>query len=603
MELRNVAIIAHVDHGKTTLVDGILKQTGVFRENQVVNERVLDSNDLERERGITILSKNTAVFYHDYKINIVDTPGHADFGGEVERILTMVDGALLVVDASEGPMPQTRFVLKKALEQGVKPIVVLNKVDRPAARPDQVLDEVFDLFLALGANDEQLDFPVLYASALAGAASVSLEQVEQDIASGQGRLHELLDVIIAEVPAPTGDVHKPLQFLVTNLDYDDYIGRLAIGRVHNGILKQGEKVAVVRGGTDKMLVGKVAQLYSFESLRRVPADQVSAGDIAAISGIEEISIGDTIADSVSPQALPPLRVDEPTLTMLFRVNDSPFAGREGDFLTSRQLRDRLFKEQIKDVALKVQETEAPDIVKVSGRGELHLSILIEKMRREGYELAVSKPEAITHQGPSGLEEPLEYLVVDLPQEYVGAIMEELGTRKGEMQNMVPLGEDRMKLEFIVPTRGLIGFNSQFLTATNGKGVMYYSFHGYGPHRGEIGSRISGALVAWEEGAATSYAISSIQERGTLFVGPGTEVYEGMVVGINSRPGDMDVNIAKKKHVTNMRSSTSEIAVKLDPPKVLSLEEAIAFITEDELVEVTPKNIRIRKAILGKKRRK
>ena len=603
MELRNVAIIAHVDHGKTTLVDGILKQTGVFRANQVVNERVLDSNDLERERGITILAKNTAVFYHDYKINIVDTPGHADFGGEVERILTMVDGALLVVDAFEGPMPQTRFVLKKALDQGIKPIVVLNKVDRPMARPNEVLDQVFELFLSLGADDEQLDFPVLYASALSGVATVSLEQTLKGLEQGDGNLHELLDVIIKEVPAPVGDPTQPLQLLVTNLDYDDYIGRLAIGRVQNGILNQGEKVAVVRGGTAKNISGKVAQLYTFESLQRVPANQVPAGDIVAIAGIEDISIGDTIADAENAQPLPPITVDEPTLTMLFRVNDSPFVGREGQFLTSRQLRDRLFKEQIKDVALRVQETDAPDVVRVSGRGELHLSILIEKMRREGFELAVSKPEAITRQGAAGLEEPLEYLTVDLPQEYVGTIMEELGRRKGSLQDMHPVGAERVKLEFIVPTRGLIGFNGHFLTATNGKGVMYYSYHGYGAYRGEIAGRQNGVLVAWEQGIATAYAISSIQERGILLVAPGTEVYEGMIVGVNSRPGDIDVNIAKKKHVTNMRSATADIAVKIDAPKTMTLEEAIAFITDDELVEITPESIRMRKAVLGKKARR
>ncbi len=603
MELRNIAIIAHVDHGKTTLVDGILKQSGVFRENQAVDDRILDSFDLERERGITILAKNTAVFYRGYKINIVDTPGHADFGGEVERVLTMVDGALLVVDAVEGPMPQTRFVLKKALEQGLKPIVVLNKIDRPFARPDQVLDEVFELFLALGANDEQLDFPVIYASGIAGVASLDLDRALQQLSAGGGNLQDLLEVIVGQVPPPQGEPTQPLQVLITNLDYDDYIGRLAIGRVENGVLRQGSKVAIVRGGSEKFVIGKAAQLYTFESLRRVSAAEVPAGDILALAGIEDIAIGDTITDPDHPRALPPLTIDEPTLTMLFRVNDSPFAGREGKYLTSRHLRDRLLKEQVKDVALRVQETDAPDVVRVSGRGELHLSILIERMRREGYELAISKPEAITKEGPNGVEEPLELLTIDLPQEYVGAVMEEVGRRKGEMQNMTPYGEDRVKLDFIVPTRGLIGFNGKFLTLTNGKGVMYYSFYGYGAHRGEIGGRINGALVAWEQGIATAYAITSIQERGTLFIEPGVEVYEGMIIGINARPGDMDVNIAKKKHVTNMRSSTAEIAIKIDAPKQLSLEEAIAFITEDELVEVTPKSIRMRKAVLDKKKRR
>lgn len=603
MELRNIAIIAHVDHGKTTLVDGILKQSGVFRENQAVNERVLDSFDLERERGITILAKNTAVFYRGYKINIVDTPGHADFGGEVERVLTMVDGALLVVDAVEGPMPQTRFVLKKALERGLKPIVVVNKIDRQFARPAQVLDEVFELFLALGADDEQLDFPVVYASGIAGVASLDLDKALEQLSAGNGNLQDLLEVIVGHVPAPQGDPSRPLQVLVTNLDYDDYVGRLAIGRVENGVLRQGSRVAIVRGGADKFVLGKAAQLYTFESLRRVPAQEVVAGDILALAGLEDIAIGDTITDPDNPRALPPLTVDEPTLTMLFRVNDSPFAGREGKYLTSRHLRERLFKEQVKDVALRVQETDAPDVFRVSGRGELHLSILIEKMRREGYELAISKPEAITKQGPNGLEEPLELLTIDLPQEYVGAVMEEVGRRKGEMQNMTPFGEGRIKLDFIIPTRGLIGFNGKFLTLTNGKGVIYYSFYGYGSHRGPIEGRNNGALIAWEQGVATAYAITSIQERGTLFIEPGVEVYEGMIIGANSRPQDMDVNIAKKKHVTNMRSSTAEITVKLDAPKQMSLEDALEFIAEDELVEVTPKSIRMRKAVLDKKKRR
>ncbi len=602
MQLRNIAIIAHVDHGKTTLVDGILRQTGVFRQNEQVQERVLDSNDLERERGITILSKNTAILYDDYKINIVDTPGHADFGGEVERILGMVDGALLVVDAFEGPMPQTRFVLQKALTQRVKPLVVVNKVDRSDARPHEVVDEVLDLFIDLGADDDLLEFPVLYASARAGIAARTPEDVLERLHTGGGSVMPLLDAIIEHVPAPEGNEFEPLQLLVSNLDYDPYIGRIAIGRVRNGQLAPGQNVLVVRGESDKLQKERVGRVYTFANLQRVEAPQAKAGDIVAVSGIEQIEIGDTIADTESPQALPPVEVDEPTLTMLFRVNDSPFAGREGDYLTSRHLKDRLEREKRINVALRVRETDSPDIFEVSGRGELHLSILLENMRREGYELAVSKPRAVVKETEEGLMEPLERLAIDVPSEFMGTVMEKIGARKGELAHMHHMADGRVKLEFVVPTRGLIGFNSQFLTDTKGTGIMYYSFYGYGPYRGDIAHRTCGALVAWEAGTATSYAISNIQERGTLFIRPATEVYEGMVIGENAREGDLDVNIAKQKHVTNMRSSTKDIAVKIDEPRTLTLEEALAFVAEDELVEITPKSIRLRKQMLNKNKR-
>ncbi|MGE5552938.1 MAG: translational GTPase TypA [Betaproteobacteria bacterium] len=599
MELRNVAIIAHVDHGKTTLVDAILKQTGAFRSNQSVAERVLDSNDLERERGITILAKNTAVFYRETKINIVDTPGHADFGGEVERILSMVDGALLVVDAFEGPMPQTRFVLMKALAQGIKPIVVVNKVDRPDARPEEVVDEVLDLFLDLGADEEQLEFPVLYASARAGAADTSLARVRMALAGGGGSILPLLDAILEHAPAPDGDPDHPLQLLVTNLDYDDYVGRIAIGRLQNGRICQGQAVGVVRGSEGALRPGKIGQLYVFETLKRVPAAEAAAGEIVALSGLPEVNIGDTVTSPDDPHPLPPLEVEEPTLTMIFRVNDSPFAGREGQYLTSRHLRDRLFREQQVNVALRVRETESPDAFEVSGRGELQMSILIENMRREGYEFAVSKPQVILKQEGGQLLEPLENLLVDVPTAYVGAVIEALGARKAELTDLTPLGSDRTRLKFTVPTRGLIGFHSRFLALTNGNGVMYYSFAGYGPHRGELPHRTNGALVAWEAGTATAYAIAGIQERATLFVEPGVEVYEGMVIGENSREEDLDVNIAKQKRVTNLRSSTAEIAVRLDAPRRLSLEDALSWLGPDELLEVTPTAFRLRKAVLSR----
>lgn len=602
MQLCNVAIIAHVDHGKTTLVDGILRQTGVFRSNAPLEDRVLDSDDLERERGITILAKNTAVMYGDHKINIVDTPGHTDFGGEVERIMDMVDGALLVVDASEGPMPQTRFVLQKALSHRVQPIVLINKIDRPGCRPLEVVDEVLDLFIDLGADEDLLDYPVLYGTARMGIAEEQLEAAMAAVDAGQGSLRPLLDAIIKYVPSPEGKADAPLQLMVSTLDYDSYIGRIAIGRLHNGTLTRGEEVAVTRGGTDKLQKEAVSQLFVFENLKRVATEQAPVGEIVALAGMEDIEIGDTVTSVEQPQPLPPLEVDRPTLMMLFRVNDSPFAGQEGRYLTSRHLRDRLEREKRVNVALRVRETDSPDVIEVAGRGELHLSILIENMRREGYEMAVSKPQVILQESEAGFLEPLERLVVDIPTEHMGVLMENLGARRGELLNMTQVGDSRLKLEFIVPTRGLIGFGSEFLTETKGNGVMHYTFHGYGPYRGDIPQRTNGVLVAWEQGEATAYAINNIQERGVLFVRPGTEVYEGMIIGENCRESDLDVNIAKKKHVTNMRSATADIAPKINEPRTFTLEEALAFVAEDELVEVTPKSIRMRKAVLDRSNR-
>ena len=602
MELRNVAIIAHVDHGKTTLVDGILKQTGVFRSNADIQDRVLDSDDLERERGITILAKNTAVMYGDYKINIVDTPGHTDFGGEVERIMDMVDGALLVVDAFEGPMPQTRFVLQKALARRVQPIVLINKIDRPDCRPLEVVDEVLDLFIDLGADEELLDYPVLYGTARLGIVAEELDDALAVIQAGQGSVRALLEAIVNYVPAPAGSPQAPLQLMVSTLDYDSYIGRIAIGRLHNGTLSRGDQVVVTRGGTDKLQKETVGQLFVFENLRRVPADHAPVGEIVALAGMDNVEIGDTITSVEQPAPLPPLEVDQPTLMMLFRVNDSPFAGQEGKYLTSRHLWDRLEREKRVNVALRVRATDSPDVFEVAGRGELHLSILIENMRREGYEMAVSKPQVILHESDAGIMEPLERLVVDIPTEYMGVVMDNLGTRRGELLNMSQMGDNRLKLEFTVPTRGLIGFASEFLTETKGNGVMHYTFYGYGPYRGDISQRTSGALVAWETGEATAYAINNIQERGILFIRPGTMVYEGMIIGENCRENDLDVNIAKKKHVTNMRSATADIAPKIDEPRIFSLEEALAFVAEDELVEITPKSIRLRKAVLDRSQR-
>ena len=583
-DIRNIAIIAHVDHGKTTLVDGMLKQNAVFRANEQVAERVMDSNDLERERGITILSKNTAVMYNDIKINIVDTPGHADFGGEVERVLNMVDGVLLLVDSFEGPMPQTKYVLRKALEQKLKPIVVINKIDRPDQRVDDVYDEFLELFMELGADDEQLDFPVVYAAARAGIAKM-------DMADESENLNPLMDLLIKEIPAPTGDLNGPLQMMVTTLDSDEYIGKIAIGRVIRGSIKYGQNVVVLNGDVEKK--GKVGRIYTYEGLKRVEVKEVGLGDIVAVTGLEDISIGQTIADAENPEALPSINIDEPTLSMVFGVNTSPFAGTEGNFVTSRHIRDRLFKEVETNVSLRVEETDSADTFKVSGRGELHLSILIETMRREGFELQVGKPEVIYKNINGQRCEPMEALTIDVPQEFMGSVMESLGTRKAELVNMTELS-GYLRMEFVIPARGLIGFRSEFLTNTKGNGI-----HGYVPFKGDIPGRTRGALVAFELGETTSYGIASVQERGTMFISPNQKVYEGMIIGENARDMDMDVNPCKKKNVTNMRTSASDEAIRLTPPRILSLEQALEYINKDELVEVTPESIRLRKATLDR----
>jgi len=590
--LRNVAIIAHVDHGKTTLVDALLKQSHVFRENEKVAERVMDSNDLERERGITILSKNTAGMHNGIKINIVDTPGHADFGGEVERVLNMVDGVLLLVDAFEGPMPQTKYVLRKALEQGLKPIVVVNKIDRPDQRVKDVEDEVLELFMELEANDEQLDFPVVYASARSGVAKTNWDDEAVD-------MQPLFETLIKEIPAPEGDAEGPLQFMTTTLDYDNFIGKIAVGRVVRGKMKAGQQVVVMNG--EETRKGRIGKLYTYNGLQRVETDEALVGDIIAFAGIEDINIGETVADPENPEALPMLTIDEPTLSMMFSVNNSPFAGREGDFVTSRHLRDRLFREIETNVAMKVEETDSADQFKVSGRGELHLAVLIETMRREGYELQVGKPRVIFKEVNGQLCEPLENLTIDVPQEFMGTVMESLGVRKGDLVNMVETA-GYIRMEFVVPARGLIGFRAQFLTATKGNGIMNHVFHGYAPYKGEIPGRTRGALVAFEDGETTPYGLNSVQDRGVLFLGPNVPVYAGQVIGENARELDMDVNPCKKKHVTNMRSSSSDEAVRLTPPRILSLEQALEWINDDELVEVTPENIRIRKTILDKSAR-
>ena len=590
--LRNVAIIAHVDHGKTTLVDALLKQSHVFRENEKVAERVMDSNDLERERGITILSKNTAVMHNGIKINIVDTPGHADFGGEVERVLNMVDGVLLLVDAFEGPMPQTKYVLRKALEQGLKPIVVVNKIDRPDQRVKDVEDEVLELFMELEANDEQLDFPVVYASARSGVAKTNWDDEAVD-------MQPLFETLIKEIPAPEGDADGPLQFMTTTLDYDNFIGKIAVGRIVRGKMKAGQQVVIMNG--EETRKGRIGKLYTYNGLQRVETEEAMMGDIIAFAGIEDINIGETVADPENPEALPMLTIDEPTLSMMFSVNNSPFAGREGDFVTSRHLRDRLFREIETNVAMKVEETESADQFKVSGRGELHLAVLIETMRREGYELQVGKPRVIFKEINGQLCEPLENLTIDVPQEFMGTVMESLGVRKGDLVNMVETA-GYIRMEFVVPARGLIGFRAQFLTATKGNGIMNHVFHGYAPYKGEIPGRTRGALVAFETGETTPYGLNSVQDRGVLFLGPNVEVYAGQVIGENARELDMDVNPCKKKHVTNMRSSSSDEAVRLTPPRILSLEQALEWINDDELVEVTPENIRIRKTILDKNAR-
>lgn len=593
-DIRNVAIIAHVDHGKTTLVDGMLKQSGIFRQNEKVEERVMDSNELERERGITILSKNTAIRYNGVKINIVDTPGHADFGGEVERVLKMVDGVLLLVDAFEGPMPQTRFVLSKALELNLKPIVVVNKIDRPDARPEEVIDEVLDLFIELGADDDQIDFPVVYASAREGIAKLSLKDESVD-------LRPLFDTILKEIPAPEGNIDDPLQLIVTTLDYDDYIGRIAIGKVVRGKIVSGESVAICKRDGAVQNV-KLSNLYQYEGLKRVQVDDAKLGDIVAVSGISDIEIGETIADPEKPEAGDFVEIEEPTISMTFGVNTSPFAGREGKYVTSRHIRERLFKELETNVALRVEETETTEAFKVSGRGELHLSILIETMRREGYELQVSKPSVIIKEINGVKHEPIELVTIDIPEDYMGVVMEKMGSRKGELMDMHTLKPGTLRLKFKIPTRGLIGYRSEFLTDTKGNGIMTSIIYDYEPYKGDIPTRSRGSLVAFEAGTTTTYGLYNAQERGTLFVGPGVEVYEGMIVGENSRSEDIDVNVCKKKHVTNLRSATADEALRLSPVREMSLEEALEFIANDELVEVTPKSIRLRKKILSAQQR-
>ena len=587
--LRNIAIIAHVDHGKTTLVDSMLRQSGVFRANQELVDRVMDSNDLERERGITILAKNTAVFYHDLKINIVDTPGHSDFGGEVERALKMVDGVMLLVDASEGPLPQTRYVLSKALEAHLQPIVVINKIDRSDARPQEVLNEIFDLFIDLDAPEELLDFPVIYAISRDGVAKRNLADDSQD-------LRPLFDAIVEHIPPPVGDPYAPLQFQVANLDYSDYLGRIAIGRVFQGTFRLGEEVSICKLG-GQIQRTRITKMYSFEGLKRVEETEAHPGDVLAITGVEGITIGETVSDAENPQPLPMIQIDEPTISMVFTINTSPFAGREGSYVTSRNLRDRLDKELLTNVSLRVEEAGGPDAFKVMGRGELQLAILIEMMRREGYELMVGKPEILTRIVDGKVHEPQEHLVVDVPDAYVGVVIEKLGMRKGKMLKMINHGSGRARIEFLVPSRGLIGLRNEMLTDTKGTAIMNSLFHGYVEWQGEIPMRATGALIADRAGNATAYAIWNLQERGEIFIAPGTEVYEGMIIGENSRTEDMNVNIVKEKKLTNMRSSTADEAIRLVPPRLLNLDQAIEFIKEDEFVEVTPKSIRLRARIL------
>ncbi|WP_156102758.1 translational GTPase TypA [Geobacillus icigianus] len=595
MDIRNIAIIAHVDHGKTTLVDQLLRQSGTFRENEQVAERVLDRNDLERERGITILAKNTAVLYKGTRINILDTPGHADFGGEVERIMRLVDGVLLVVDAYEGCMPQTRFVLKKALEQQLVPIVVVNKIDREFARPTEVVDEVIDLLIELGATEEQLDFPVVYTSALRGTSSLDPERQDGDMTA-------LFETIIDHIPAPVDNREEPLQFQVALLDYNEYVGRIGIGRVFRGAMKTGQQVALIkRDGSVKLF--RVTKLFGFIGLKRIEIEQAQAGDIVAIAGMEDINVGETVCPPDHQEPLPPLHIDEPTLKMTFLVNNSPFAGREGKYVTARKLEERLRTQLETDVSLRVEPTESPDAWIVSGRGELHLAILIESMRREGYELQVSKPEVIVKDIDGVRCEPIERVVIDIPEEYTGAIMESLGSRKGELVDMVHGDNGQVRLVFHVPSRGLIGYRSEFLSLTRGYGILNHSFDHYAPlHPGAIGGRRQGVLVSMETGKATAYSIMQLEDRGTIFVEPGTEVYEGMIVGEHNRENDLVVNICREKHVTNVRSSTKEQTVTMKKPRLLTLEEALEYLSDDEYCEVTPASIRLRKKILSKSER-
>lgn len=606
-EIRNVAVIAHVDHGKTTLVDALLRETGAFGEKRLHPERVMDSIDLERERGITILAKNTAVRYKGTKINIVDTPGHADFGGEVERILGMVDGALLLVDALDGPMPQTRFVVQKALEHRLRLVLVINKIDRRDARAEEVYGEVFDLLVDLGAGDEDVDFPVVYTDARAGFATTDPEIARAYNLSGDRSkfnftVSPVLDAIIEHVPSPGGDASKPLQLMVSTISYDDYVGRIAIGRVESGVVRKGQQVALCRLD-GQMRPAQISSLWVFQGLERTEVSEARAGDIAAVSGIDDVSIGETIADPAYPQPLQPIKVDEPTMMVTFRVNDSPFAGRSGVYLTSRHLRERLYREARKDPSLRVEATDSPDEFRVSGRGELHLGILIETMRREGYEMGISKPEVILKGGGAQKLEPYEILSLDIPEEHMGRVMEELGPRRAEMTEMHQDASGRIRLTFRAPTRGLMGFRPAFLTITKGTGIMHRVFDSYGEYSGDIQSRREGAMISWETGTTTTYALHNAQERGILFVGPGEEVYGGQIVGQNSRNRDLDINVCKKKHLTNMRASTSDETLRLTPKRVMSLEDAIQWIKEDELVEVTPDAIRLRKIVLDRNERR
>ena len=597
-DIRNIAIIAHVDHGKTTLVDELLKQSGVFRANQEVQERVMDSNDIERERGITILSKNTAVMYKGTKINIIDTPGHADFGGEVERVLKMVNGVILVVDAFEGAMPQTKFVLRKALELKLPVIVCINKIDRPEARPDEVVDEVLELFLELDADDSQLDCPFVYASAKAGIASLDADEMGTD-------MEPLFETIINYIPAPEGDPEAATQVLISTIDYNEYVGRIGVGKVDNGTIRVNQDVVICNHhNPDKIIKTKVSKLYEFDGLNKVEVKEAGIGSIVAVSGINELHIGDTICSPENVVPIPFQKISEPTIAMQFMVNDSPLAGQEGKFVTSRHLRDRLFRELNTDVSLRVEETDSPDRFKVSGRGELHLSVLIENMRREGYEFAVSKAEVLYHTDENGKKlEPMELAYIDVPDEFTGVVIEKLGQRKGELRNMTPSNGGYTRLEFLIPARGLIGYRGEFMTDTKGNGIINTSFEGYAPYKGDIQYRKQGSLIAFETGESVTYGLYSAQERGTLFIGAGEKVYSGMVIGQNGKAEDIELNVCKTKHLTNTRSSSADEALRLTPPRVLSLEQALDFIDTDELLEVTPENLRIRKKILDSRMRK
>ena len=592
-KIRNVAIIAHVDHGKTTLVDSLLRQSGTFRSNEQVEERVMDSNDIEKERGITILAKNTSVMYNDIKINIVDTPGHADFGGEVERVLKMVDGVLLLVDAFEGAMPQTREVLKKSLAMHLKPIVVINKIDRPGANPLKVVDEVLELFIDLGANDDQLDFPVIYASAKNGIAKMDLNEESDNVKC-------IFETIVKTIPAPNCEIEGPVQMLVSNIDYDDYLGRIGIGRIERGTIKAGMPIMICKA--DKNIQGKVAKLFTYAGLKKIEVEEAQAGDIVEVSGMAEVHIGDTLCDINNIEKIPFVDIDEPTVSMTFSVNNGPLAGQEGEFVTSRHIRDRLFKELERNVSLRVRETESADSFEVCGRGELHLSVLIETMRREGFELLVSRPKVIIKEIDGVKCEPIERLVVNVPDDSIGTVIEKLGRRKGEMINMEPAEAGHTKIEFKIPARGIIGYRTEFLTDTKGEGTMNSIFDSYEPYKGDISSRTRGVLVAFEPGISVTYGLYNAQERGDLFIGAGVEVYEGMIVGLNARNEDISINVCKEKHLTNTRASGSDDALRLVPPMQMSLEKAIEFIADDELVEVTPKNLRLRKKILDTKTR-